>query len=214
MKKIILSFCLCLAFILTAHANNFPDTKHKNIGNKEKISYDSVTDTWSKKIDKKSGNYYIKTKGFGDFYDYNDSNGNFAFTTDCEYEFISNNNLIGYSNKDMKFYYITYINGGIAKRELSTEEVKKLFPEYTVITLSQFSQNTYSYKIKKHFGDLKILLLNDSDKTYDNYKFSSGNAKYEQYSLRGFLSVSKQGMIQFSGKETTKDNPMYVLLVR
>ena len=114
----------------------------------------------------------------------------------------------------MKFYFITYINGGIGKRALTREEVEALFPEYKVIGLSEFNQNTYSYKIKKHIWNLKILLFNDTDKTYENYKFSSGNAKYEQYSLRGFLNVYKTGMIQFSGLETSPDNPMYVLLVR
>lgn len=214
MKKSLLCICLCFILCTAVFADNFPNTKYKNINNKDKISYDSYTDSWSTKTNRNSGEYYIKTKGFGDFYDYNNANGDFAFSTDCEYEFINNKNFIGYSNKNMKFYYITYINGGIGKRELTKEEVQKLFPEYKVISLSEFSQNTYAYKIKKHLGTLKILLYNDSNKTYDNYKFSSGNADYEQYDLRGFLNVHKSGMIQFSGNETTSDNPMYVLLVR
>ena len=215
MKKFILCFILCFTMILASFANdNFPATKYSYIGQKDKISYDPSTDSWSRKVNKKNGNYYVKTKGFGDFYDYNDSNGNFAFSTNCEFEFINNKNFIGYSNRDMRFYYITYINDGIGKRALTKQEVEALFPEYKIISLSDFNQNTNSLKIKKHIGNLKILLFNDTDKTYENYKFSSGNAKYEQYSLRGFLNVSKPGMIQFSGTETTPDNPMYVLLVR
>lgn len=214
MKKIYLCLLIIFGLINIAYAGNLPDTKHKNIGNKDKISYNASTDTWSRKIDKKSGNYFVKTKGFGDFFDYNDSNGNFAFSTDCEYEFIDNNNLIGYSNKNMKFYYITYINGGISKKELSKEEVENLFPEYKVISLSEFSENTNAIKIKKHMGNLKILLYNDTDNTYNNYKFSSGNAKFEQYSLRGFINISDQGMIQFSSGETSDKNPMFVLLIR
>ena len=214
MKKVILSLFLCFMFVIGAYAGNLPDTKYSNLEKKDKISYDPSTDTWSRKIDRKNGNYFVKTKGFGDFYDYNDANGNFAFSTNCEFEFINNKNFIGYSNKDMKFYFITYINGGLSKRALTREEVEALFPEYKIIGLSDFNQNTNSYKIKKHIGDLKILLYNDTDKTYENYKFSSGNAKYEQYSLRGFLNVSKTGMIQFSGIETNTDNPMYVLLIR
>ena len=214
MKKILLSLCLCLIAALSAYSNNFPDTKHKNIGTNDKISYDSNTDSWSKKIDRKAGNYFVKTKGFGDFFDYNDSNGSFAFSTECEYEFIYNNNFIGYSNRNMKFYYITYINGGISKRGLTKDEVESLFPEYKVIALSEFSEGTSSLKLKKHLGNLKILLFNDTDRTFDNYKFSSGNAEFEQYDLRGFLSVSKQGMIQFSGGATSEQNPLYVLLIR
>ena len=213
MKKFFAIMCLYL-LIIAANAAEFPDLKYKNIGIKDKISYDPVTDTWSNKINKRNGNYFVKTKGFGNFYDYNDSHGNFAFSTDCEYEFIYNKNLIGYSNKNLKFYYITYINGGIGKRELTKEEVEILFPEYKVITLSDFSESTSALKLKKHLGDLKILLLNDSDKTFDNYKFSSGNAKFNRYSLRGFLTVTKQGMIQFSGGTTSEKDPMYILLIR
>ena len=214
MKNFLLSLSLCLIVTLSANSNNFPDTKYHNIGTNDKISYDSNTDTWSRKIDKKSGNFFVKTKGFGDFFDYNYSDGSFAFSTECEYEFVHNNNFIGYSNRNMKFYYITYINGGISKRELTKAEVESLFPEYKVIALSEFSEGTSSLKLKKHLGNLKILLFNDTDKTFDNYKFSSGNAGFEQFDLRGFLCVSKQGMIQFSGNTTSKQNPMFVLLIR
>ena len=142
-----------------------------------------------------------------------DSNKNYAFTTECEYEFIYNNSLIGYSNRDMKFYEISYINGGIGKRELLKEEVQKIFPNYTIIELSDFTKSTNVYKIKKHIGELKIILLNNSTETYDNFHFTSGNAKFTQYDLRGFLTVSKPGMIQFSS--TTDNNSIwYVLLVR
>ena len=105
MKKVILSLFLCFMFVIGAYAGNLPDTKYSNLEKKDKISYDPSTDTWSRKIDRKNGNYFVKTKGFGDFYDYNDANGNFAFSTNCEFEFINNKNFIGYSNKDMKFYF-------------------------------------------------------------------------------------------------------------
>ena len=215
MKKLIYTLVLCLIVMLTAGAENFPPLKYKNIGNKDKISYNAENDTWSRKVSKTNGLYFIKTKGFGDFYDYLDADKNFAFSTNCEYEFINDNNFIGYSNKDLKFYYISYSNGGIAKRELTKEEVQTLFPDYTVITLSEFSKNTNVYKIKKHMGNLKILLLNDTDRTFDSYQFSSGNADFEKYSLRGFISISKKGMIQFSGEGVrSDDNPWYILLVR
>ena len=214
MKKIIFSLIFCLIFTSNVFAENFPDLKYKNIKNREKISYNSELNLWTKKIDKKSGNYYIKTKGFGSFYDYLDSNKNFAFSTNCEYEFIYNDSLIGYSNRDMKFYDITYINGGLSKRALTKEEVEKIFPDYKVIEFSDFSEKTNSLKIKKGFGDLKIILLNDTDNPFDEFTFTSGNAQFEQYDLRGFLTVSKHGMIQFSKNGISNDNLWYVLLIR
>lgn len=214
MKKSAIVVIFLLLFSLNVNAEKFPDTKYKNINVKDKITYNPENDFWSKKINKGS-DYYIKTKGFGDFYDYLDSNKNFVFTTNCEYEFIYKNNLIGYSNKDLKFYDITYINGGISKRELTKEEIQKIFPEYTVICLSEFSKTTNAYKLKKHIGALKILLINDSEDIFENYKFTSGNAKFERYDLNGFLTVNKPGMIQFAKtEENSQLSKWYVLLIR
>ena len=144
-----------------------------------------------------------------------DSQKDFAFTTNCEYEFIYKDSLIGYSSRDLKFYRITLSGGTLSKLPLSKEEVQNIFPSYKVISLSEFSKKTNSYKIKKRIGDLKIILFNDSDKTFENYSFTSGNAKFEQYDLKGFITVSKPGMIQFSGlNDSLSDNNWYMLLVR
>ena len=215
MKKIFASLIVFMLFGLSVYADNFPKIKYKNIGNKDKISYDSSTDTWSKKIDKKTTNYFIKTKGFGEFYDYLYPSKDFAFTTNCEYEFIYNGSLIGYSNKDLKFYDIQFANGGISKRELTKEEIEQILPDYKLIYLSDFSKNTNSYKIKKHLGALKILLINNTDDVFEDFEFSSGNAGFQTYDLRGFLTVTKPGMIQFAKRDGhINDKNWYVLLVR
>ena len=215
MKKFFVSFMVLMSFSLSVFADNFPNIKYKNIKNKDKISYDAATDTWSTKFDKKTTNYFIKTKGFGEFYDYLYPNKDFAFSTNCEYEFIYNSNLIGYSNKDLKFFEIKFANGGISKRELTKEEIQQILPDYNVIYLSDFSKNTNSYKIKKHFGALKILLVNNTDDIFEDFEFTSGNAGFETYDLRGFLTVTKSGMIQFAKKDgSINDKNWYVLLVR
>lgn len=215
MKKIFLSLFLSFMVMLSVCAEHFPDIKYKNIGNKDKISYNSQTDKWSKNIDKKTDNYFIKTKGFGDFYDYLYPNKEFAFSTNCEYEFIHNGSLIGYSNRDLKFYEIKFINNGLSKRELTKEEIQSILPDYHVIYMSEFSTKTNSYKIKKHFGSLKILLVNDTDSTFDDFIFTSGNAGFKTYDLRGFVTVTKAGMIQFAKNDGhLNDKYWYVLLVR
>lgn len=200
---------------MSANANNFPDIKYKNIKYKGKISYNSETNTWSNAINKNADNYFTKVKGFGDAYDYEDKDRNFAFSTDCEYEFIYNGSLIGYSNRDLKFYDITYANGGISKRPLTIDEIQAILPDYNIITLSQFSKNTNAFKIKKHVGDLKILLYNDTDNTFSGYSFYSGNAKFKHFLLKGFIVVQHPGMIQFSDLGShSYEKPCYVLLVR
>lgn len=214
MKKIFITFLIMFCTMIYVHASNMPDLKYKNIGIKEKITYDITTNVWSKKSDRKNSNYFVKTKGFGDFYDYLDSNKDFAFTTNCEYEFIHNGSLIGYSNRDMKFYEILFDNKTVGKRALSKEEVEAILPEYKVVSLSEFSPKTNSIKLKKNFSAIKIFLYNDTDNTFDGYTFTSGNSKFEQYDLRGFLTVYKSGMVQFSNLEELDDKNWYVLLIR
>ena len=214
MKKIFFCIFIMFGLINTGNAQNMPDLTYKNISLKNKISYDSETNVWSNKINKKNKNYFIKVKGFGDYFDYLDSDKNFAFTTNCEYEFIYNNGFYGYSNRDMKFYEFIYDNNKIIKRTLSKEEVQEILPEYKIVSFSQFSPKTNSLKIKKNIGELKILLYNDTENSYEKYTFTSGNSKFEQYDLRGFLTVQKPGMIQFSRLGEKDDKNWYILLIR
>ena len=213
MKKVFLFLLVCFILNISVCAENFPKIKHKNINVKDKIAFDISSNTWSK-FNKKSTNYFIKVKGFGDFYDYLDSEQNFAFTTNCEYEFLYKDSLIGFSNRDMKFYELLYDNKTIGKRALTKEEVEAILPDCKVVSLSDFSTKTNSLKIKKDLGALKILLFNDTDRTFDNYIFTSGNSNFEQYDLRGFLTVHTPGMIQFSKLGEQDDKNWYVLLIR
>lgn len=214
MKKIFISLLIMFGTISFAFSANMPDLKYKNIGIKNKITYDIESNTWSKANGKKGETFFVKTKGFGDFYDYLDSEQNFAFSTNCEYEFIHNSSLIGFSNRDMKFYEILYDNNTTGKRALSREEVEAILPDYKVVSLSEFSTKTGALKIKKNMSALKIFLFNDTGRSFDNYTFSSGNSKFEQYDLRGFITVYKPGMIQFSKADETDSKNWYVLLVR
>lgn len=214
MKKFLISLIIIFGTAGLVYSSNMPDIKYKNINAKDKITYDISSDTWSKYNNKNNTNYFIKTKGFGDFYDYLDSEKNFAFTTNSEYEFIYNGTLIGYSNRDMKFYEILYDNKTVGRRALTKEEVEAILPGYKVISLSDFSTKTNSLKIKKNMGALKILLYNDTEKTFENCVFTSGNSKFEQYDLRGFITVYKPGMIQFSRLGEQDDKNWYILLIR
>ena len=214
MKKILICIIAVFGLINIVNAEHMPDIRYKNIGIKDKITYDTNTNIWSKSGGRKNNNYYVKTKGFGDFYDYLDSNKDFAFTTNCEYEFLYKDSLIGFSNLDMKFYEIIYDGNAVSKRALTIEEVQQILPDYTVIPLSKFSEKTNSLKIKKNLGSMKIFLYNDTNSVFDKYAFSSGNAKFEQFDLRGFLVVYKAGMIQFFDNGTISNALPYVLLIR
>ena len=98
---------------------------------------------------------------------------------------------------------------------MTEEEVQALFPDFKIIKISEFSTNTNSLKIKKDKRNLKIIILNDTDRNFYNYSFTSGNSKFELYPLTGFINIKKRGMIQFSHfGDNTKNNPWFILLIR
>ena len=213
MKKYITTiFVLFLSVIYTA-ASDIQGLKGNDIKLNSFLSYDNSSGQWQS--GKKTETYFTKTKGFGEFPEYMHPNGDFAFATNCELEFLSNGQFIGYSNKDLNFYRFYFNEGVLEKEALSKEEIQGLLPNYRIIPLSAFSKYTNSVKIKKRTGDLKIILLNDIDKDFSGYTFSSGNAKFKTNVAAGIIYVTKPGMIQFSKKEeNTPENPWFIILVR
>lgn len=215
MKKFLVLF-ICFLFALSVQASDDIDCiKYKSIRNNAKISYDTAADIWSTKIDKKKGIYFIKKEVMDGYYEYQTPEGNTAFRTGASYEFINDGSLIGYSNDDLKFYRYSYANGVIKSEALTLEEVEAMLPKVRVVTLSEFSPNTNSLKIKKAKKHFNILIFNDTDNIFSGYTFSSNNAEYETYAVKGLLTITKKGMIQFSKDGSMSSSyPWYVLLIR
>lgn len=217
MKKLILSLLFIFGLNLVAYSDEAASIQYKNLKEKSKITYNVEFDKWSDDVKRKEQNYYIKTisAGSGSYSEFLNPDETFAFSTESNYEFIHNGNLIGYSNQDLKFYEYTFINGELIKNELSEEEIKNLFPDHKIIRISDFSETTNSLKIKKQKHILKLILLNDTDRNFYHYSFTSGNAKIKRYPISGFVDVSKKGMIQFSHfGDNTEETPWYIILIR
>ena len=211
MKKFYILFFIFCLLSFPVFASEIPGFAYKDLPNKSKISYDSTVDKWTLVPKKEQTDCFIKTKLNDNETVYLNNEGICTFNTNCEYEFIKNGMFIGYSNKDLKFYNFVYINNELQKRELTKDEVQEILPNYKIINFSDFSPNTNALKIKKEHGSINILLLNNTNRTFDDYSFTSGNARIKTYKLNGFLTVEKKGMIQFSG---SKETPWYMLLVR
>lgn len=204
---------IAVLFTLSVNASDFQNIDYKNIKDGAKIT--CLDGIWTNKTNKKTKDYYIKkvsagTSNFSEFYS---PEGEFLFSTGCQYEFIYNGSLIGYSNSDLKFYEFTIKDNLLEQRELTEDEVQNLFKNFKIIKISDFSKSTNSLKINKGKG--KFILLNDTDRYFYHYSFTSDNAKFAIYPLKGFLDISKKGMIQFSHfGDNTKENPWFILLVR
>lgn len=213
MKKLVL--LITFLFLTTSvQAGNYPPLKYHNIGINKKISHDSETGKWAYGIDKVSGNYFKKVKGDG-AYNYINANKDYVFSTNCDYEFIKDGDFICYSNSDLNFSKINFSNNIISKTPLTEEEISAILKSYKIIKISEFSKNTNAYKMRKEFGSKNICILNDTDNKYDDYTFTSGNAKFNKFLLNGFIRVKTAGMFEFSSKNpTSPDLPWYVILVR
>jgi len=75
---------------------------------------------------------------------------------DCTFNV--DNRTITFNEDELRFYENS--------TELSQEEVQKLFPDYKIVTISDFDKNR-KYKMKNSlFGKKKILLLNDRNRTF------------------------------------------------
>ena len=215
MKKILLSLIVMFATVLCANAEELLQIPYKNIKEESKLRIEN--DVWTNKINKKEQDYLIKfiSDGSGNYSEFYNSDGTYAFSTDCQYEFLHKGDLIGYSNQDLKFYDFTYAEGKLNKRELTEDEISALFPDYKIVKISDFSTNTNSLKLKKEGHNFKIIILNDTDKNFYHYSFSSNNGKFETYPLTGFINVIKKGMFQFSHfGDNTESTPWFILLVR
>ena len=215
MKRFILSLIMMFALVTSSNAAEYLNIPYKNIKEGQKIKIEN--DVWTDKVARRDMDYIIKliSDGSGNYSEYFSSDGNLYFNSGTQYEFIYKGELIGYSNHDLKFYSYTQFGNKVEKRELGEDEIQEMFPNFKIIKISDFSSNTNSLKIKKDRKNMKLILFNDTDEYFYHYSFTSGNAKFETYPLRGFLNITKKGMIQFAHfGENTESNPWYILLIR
>lgn len=198
---IIFVFFICLG----ASASDFKNLPYKNIKEGAKITV-SESGAWSDRGRNKNQIYY--TRNENRFCSNDESK---TFDTGCEYLFIVNNKLIGYSNASMKYFEFLYKNDEIECKDLTPDEISTLFKDFKVITLSEFSNSTNVFKLKKKRSEEKILLVNDTFYNFDSYEFTTNNARFVKYNTNNAIGVTKKGLIQFSGSENA---PWYILLVR
>ena len=145
-----------------------------------------------------------------------------SFHIGCQFLNFSINNLsredkISLANKtDFEVFMSIMNNKEKAKYKVDTLLVLTLlFPNYQIVKISNFSTATNSLKIKKNRGVLKLIILNDTDRSFLNYTFTTNNSKIKPYYLRGFLNIEKKGLVLFSRfGDNSKNFPWFILLVR
>ncbi|MBQ7764787.1 hypothetical protein IJ384_05420 [bacterium] len=202
-------------FCLKVNAADFQKIEYKQLKDKTKITYQDGA--WLTKVKTKNNDYFIKrsSEGVEKYSEFFAPTGEYLFSATTDYDFIENGRLIGYSNSNFKFYEYELFENKLSARELGAEEVQNLFPKFTIIKISEFSPTTNCLKIKKGKKNLNLIVLNDTDRYFDNYWFSTDNVNLKYYQLRGLLKIKNKGLVQLSRfGENTKIYPWFVLLIR
>ena len=205
MKKIILlliAFFLCLEVT----ASDFKSLPYKNIKQNGSITY--VNDGWIKKAKKDGLSFKRQANSFY-------SKNGMEFDTESDYVFVKDGRLIGYSSSDLKFYEFVFNEDHVIRQALSYDETAQLFKNYKIILISEFSESTNSIKFKKRRANKKLMIINDTDLKFDNYEFTSNNAKFKKYNVNNVIELHKKGLIQFASSESDdKNSPWFIILIR
>lgn len=207
MKNLFL-FILLFSLLASAEASDYKKLPLNEIKDGAKITLTEAA-TWTDKVHRKD--FFYKRSG----QTFEPSDNGHEFSAECDYLFIEKGRLIGYSNSNLKFYEFVSDNENINKLELNPIEVASLLKDFHVIVISEFSTYTNVCKLIKGRHEEKYLILNDTDTVFEDYGFTTNNAKIERYNINGAISVTRKGLIQFSKMgDDTKDYPWYILLVR
>lgn len=201
--------CVFLFFTLctSVWASDIKNLPYKNIKEGQKVKFQQAQG-WTDKVKRKDSDSFVISES-------EIVSSDLVFDTECDYIFINKGKLLGYSEKDLKFYEFELNNNKISKNELSSDEVTNLFKDFHIIMISDFSKTTNVYKFTKKRGEEKIMLLNDTDYEFTGYGFTTNKAKFNNYFTNNALGITKKGLIQFSKNgEASQNTPWFILLVR
>ncbi len=177
-----------------ALAYNYPDNVQSFVEVNKKVYYNPTSSTWARTPLAK-GLIFTKhmTVGSGGFSEF--LLDKTYYDTNTTLEFYDGNKLLGYNQHELKFYELGFNDNKITRRELSADEVQKLFPDVKIVKVSQFKNNKIT--LKKPVGKTKtFLILNDTDR--DFYKYNYENHGNGTELIKSIVEVSSPKKIVFS----------------
>ncbi len=190
MKKFIL---VLLVSFLTSSATFAYDFIKEN----EMIYFNPSSKSWES-VQNSNEDITLKNKSFigsGGFQEYYYNDGKLAIGPEVNVSFIDNGELFGINCHDLKFFKYVYEDNKFKSVLLTEDEIHKLYPDYQIVKISQFKDNSITLD-KKFFRKKKVLLLNDTNNSFYKYSYKphSVNPTY----IKQLIEVSHSGTIVFS----------------
>ena len=102
-------------------------------------------------------------------------------------------------------------NNKFEKQLLTIDEIQELYPNYSIIRVSDFKNNEIKI-YKKFMSKKKILLLNDTENSFYKYNYKPASVNPER--IKPFIRLSRTGKIVFSHYgEDSKESPALKIFV-
>lgn len=208
MKKILvllLSFCLVPA-VTFAEIINFNDIQENTA-----IYYNPNTEEWFDNCNDNKCIKFVKsyTTGENKYSEYI-ANG-LNYDSNSTMEFLRNGELIAYNQNTLKFHRLYFEDGTFKPEKLNEEELSELFPECTIIRVSNFKDN--EIKIKRPlFRDQKFLIMNDTNKIFYNYHFENLDNSNEIFNC--IFTPKRARRYYFSPKDKSAFYGKYTIHIR
>lgn len=206
MKKLLLALIAFGFCISTASAYNY-------IQEKDNVFYNPQNETWSN-LEQSKNDIKLKHKSFigsGGFTEYYYSDGKLAIGPETNLEFLHEGKLIGINSQDLKFFEYIYKDNQFEKRPLSIDQIQELYPDYSIVRVSDFKNNEITI-YKKFMSKKNILLLNDTENSFYKYNYKPASVNPER--IKPFITLSHAGKIVFSHYgEDTKESPALKIFV-
>ena len=102
-------------------------------------------------------------------------------TSAFAYDFNYQGRQLNYDENTLKFYENDTL--------LTPDEVKAIFPEYELVLISQFSENR-KFRVKNSFfKSKKILLLNDTNRTFYEFYIYPETARYSDANIKSLITI-------------------------
>lgn len=207
MKKFLLGLAICVMCSLSASAYTY-------VKPSQSVYFNPQTSTWSE-VKQSNDDVQLTNKSFigsGGYEEYYYNDGKLAIRPIANLGFINNGQYIAINSQDLKFYKYTFKNGEFSYSELTPSYVQKLYPDYKIIKISEFKNNSITIN-KKFMKKQKVLLLNDTANSFYKYNYepSSVNPSY----IKQFVEISHKGKIIFSHYgDDTVESPALKIYVK